>query len=248
LGVTIGNEIGSLAYISNPTWWRNFNTIATAAKQGFRDGGDGSKIVTTSEVDGNIVAVQQGEANGAAVDAWGINIYRGRTFTNLFDQIRQFTNKPVMLTEYGASAAYHPGTGSTYSFSSGPSGLGACTTGTGSTSVTDVAELPAGGNPNMSGLVDLVTNTASLLYSGYLTDSVVSGGFYFEWTDELWKANAGNNASHLGNVAPNGHYPGCNEDQGWYGVNTVSPGGSLDVLTPRPTLPALQSVWQQQTN
>lgn len=29
-----------------------------------------------------------GEKFGAAVDAWGINIYRGRTFTNLFTQLK----------------------------------------------------------------------------------------------------------------------------------------------------------------
>jgi hypothetical protein len=49
-----------------------------------------------------------GEKFGAAVEAWGINIYRGRTFTNLFRQLKNTTTKPTMLTEYGASAAYHP--------------------------------------------------------------------------------------------------------------------------------------------
>ena len=90
----------------------------------------------------------------------------------------------------------------------GPTALGSCSAGTGPLTAGDVAELPATGNPNMAGLVDYVTNNASLLYSGFTTNSVVSGGFYFEWTDEWWKANGGNNSVHLGSVAPNGAYPG----------------------------------------
>ncbi len=246
MGVAISNEIGSVNYIQNPTWWANFNVVAKAAKQGFVDGGDGSKIVTTSEVDGNIIAIQYGEQNHAAVDVWGVNVYRGRTFTNLFSQIAQFTTKPVFLTEYGASAAYHPNTGSTYTYTPTPTGLGSCTQGPGTTSITDVAELPPSGNPNMAGLVDLVTNTAATLYAGFKNNGIVSGGFYFEWSDEWWKAGAGNNSVHYGNVAYNGAYPGCNEDQGWYGLNSVSRGATIDVLTPRPTLAALQAEWARE--
>jgi hypothetical protein len=244
LGVAIGNELGLNNFTS--TEWANFNTIARAAKQGFIDGGDANAIVTTSEPDGNIGGVVAGEANGAAVDVWGINIYRGRTFTNLYTQIRAATTKPVIMTEWGASAAYHPAWGSTYTYGTGPTDLGSCQFGSGSPSITDVAQLPSSGNPNMAGLVDLVTNAETQLYSGYKTDNVVSGGFYFEWTDEWWKG-AGNDASvHNGNVAINGGYPGCNEDSGWYGLNAVAKGTTVDVLSPRPTLTALQTLWAQQ--
>lgn len=247
MGVAISNEIGAGNYITNPTWWKNFNIVAKAAKQGFVDGGDGSKIVTTSEADGNIGAVQQGEKYNAAVDVWGVNIYRGRTFTDLYSQIKQFTTKPVMLTEYGASAAYHTGWSNTYSWQNTPDGLGQCTpdTANGTATPSDVKELPATGNPKMAGLTDLVQNNAELLYDGYKNqNAVVSGGFYFEWTDEWWKANNGNPAIHYGNVAFNGHYPGCSEDQGWYGLNELSKGsGDLDTLTPRPTLATLKTAW-----
>ncbi|MBV9646896.1 MAG: hypothetical protein JO043_05490, partial [Candidatus Eremiobacteraeota bacterium] len=103
-GVTISNEIGANNFITNQQWWNGFNTVARAAKQGFADGGDANKIVTTSEPDGLIGFVKAGEKFGAAVDAWGINIYRGRTFTGLFEQLKATTNKPTMLTEYGAPA------------------------------------------------------------------------------------------------------------------------------------------------
>lgn len=247
MGVAISNEIGAENFIQNPTWWKNFNVIANAARKGFADGGDASKIVTTSEADGNIGAVKFGEQNNAAVDVWGINIYRGRTFTNLFAQIKQFTKKPVLLTEYGASAAYHPGWKNTYSWDNSPGGVGQCTPDnpSGSTSKSDIAELPASGNPKMAGLVDLVQNNAEWLYKGWKNENaVVSGGFYFEWTDEWWKANGGNPAVHYGNVAFNGHYPGCSEDQGWYGVNALIKGANdLDTLQPRPTLKTLTDTW-----
>jgi len=247
MGVAIGNEIGAENFIQNPTWWKNFNIIANSARKGFADGGDPAKIVTTSEADGNIGAVKYGEQNKAAVDVWGINIYRGRTFTNLFDQIRQYTKKPVLLTEYGASAAHHPGWSNTYSWDNAPGGVGQCTphNASGGTSKSDIAELPAAGNPNMAGLIDLVQNNAQWLYRGWKDQNgVVSGGFYFEWTDEWWKANGGNPSMHYGNVAFNGHYPGCSEDQGWYGLNALTKGpNDVDTLNPRPTLQRLVDTW-----
>src|SRR5262249_30100905 len=96
-----------------------------------------------------------------------------------------------------------------------------------------------------AGLQDLVNNNARLLYLGYKNENaVVSGGFYFEWTDEWWKANNNNSSVHYGNVAFNGHYPGCSEDQGWYGLNAVAKGaGTVDSLQQRPTLDALKATW-----
>ncbi|HVN69467.1 MAG TPA: hypothetical protein VMU38_07465 [Candidatus Binatia bacterium] len=243
LGVTISNEIADANFLQNPTWWANFNIVAKAAKQGFVDGGDGDKIVTTSEPDGNIGAVKAGEKYNAAVDVWGINIYRGRTFTNLFDQIRQYTKKPVIFTEYGASAAYHPAWKNTYDWRNGKNQLGGCQPGErDGPKDRIVAELPKSGNPGMDGLVDLVWNNGRLLADGFNDSGVVSGGFYFEWTDEWWKG--GNANVQQGNDAFNGGFPGCSEDQAWYGVNAVSKGnGTNDVLTPRPTLGQLTQSW-----
>ena len=88
----------------------------------------------------------------------------------------------------------------------------------------------------MPGLVDLVWNNGRWLASGFADENgIVSGGFYFEWTDEWWKS--GNKDVHQGNDAFNGGFPGCSDDQAWFGLNSVSPGsGGVDVLTPRPTL------------
>lgn len=246
MGIAISNEIGIPAYIQNTTWWKNFNVVANAARKGFADGGGSGKIVTTSEIDGDIAAVRYGEQNRAAVDVWGVNIYRGRSFTTLFSQIRQYTKKPVLLTEYGASAAYHPGWKNTYSWQNAPNGVGVCTPAdpSGTTTRSDVKELPPSGNPKMAGLVDLVQNNAALLYAGWKA-GIVSGGFYFEWNDEWWKG--GNPSIHDGSVDFKNYFPGCSDDQGWYGLNAVKKNGNaLDVLQPRPGFAALQKTWANQ--
>jgi hypothetical protein len=246
MGVAIGNEIGEPQFITKPAWWKNFNIVANAARKGFADGGAPTKLVTTSEADYDLAVVQKGEQYGAAVDVWGVNIYRGRTFTTLFDQIRRFTKKPVMLTEYGASAARHRKLKNTYSWVKTPTGTGVCNpvTPSGVQENDDVEQLPKKGNPNMAGLVDAAANETALLHSGYANDGVVSGGFYFEWNDEWWKGNAATPSVHSGNIKFRDYYPSCNEDQGWYGLNADSKGKrTLDVLTPRPTLSAIEKIW-----
>lgn len=247
MGIAISNEIGIPAYIQNKTWWKNFNVVANAARKGFADGGGSGKIVTTSEIDGDIAAVRLGEQNGAAVDVWGVNIYRGRSFTTLFSQIRQYTKKQVLLTEYGASAAYHPGWKNAYSWQNTLNGVGVCTPAdpSGTTTRSDVKELPASGNPKMSGLVDLVQNNAALLYEGWKKDGIVSGGFYFEWNDEWWKD--GNPSIHYGSLNFKNYFPGCSDDQSWYGLNAVKKNGNaVDILQPRPGFAALQKTWAGQ--
>ncbi|HTA38162.1 MAG TPA: hypothetical protein VK760_03760 [Candidatus Acidoferrales bacterium] len=246
MGVAIGNEIGTPQYYTSPAWWKNFNIVADAARKGFADGGAPNKLVTTSEADYDLQAVQNGEKYNAAVDVWGVNIYRGRTFTSLFTQIRSFTKKPVMLTEYGMSAARHTKLTNTYSFVDTPAGLGVCKpdTPSGVQATNDVVQLPATGNPNMNGLVNAASNNATSLYTGYKADKGVSGGFYFEWNDEWWKGNASTPSVHSGTIAFRNYYPSCNEDQGWYGLNAVSKGqGTLDTLAPRPTLAAIKKIW-----
>ena len=87
-------------------------------------------------------------------------------------------------------------------------------------------ELPKSGDPGIDGLVDLVT--ATLLYDGYSVDGVVSGGFYFEWTDEWWKADANNpefRSKHVGDPVFTGHFPGCAYDHAWFGLNAISLSG-----------------------
>ncbi len=40
----------------------------------------------------------------SALDAWGLNVYRGQSFGTLFEEYAARTNKPLILTEWGADA------------------------------------------------------------------------------------------------------------------------------------------------
>jgi hypothetical protein len=148
-----------------------------------------------------------------------------------------------MLTEYGASAAYHVDWTNTYDWSNGINQLGACHPDKqAGPDNRKVKELPKKGDPGMPGLVDLVWNNGRWLSNGFKDGGVLAGGFYFEWTDEWWKS--GNKDVHQGNIAFNGHFPGCSNDEAWFGLNSVSKGsGGLDILTPRPTLDQIKQDW-----
>ena len=65
-------------------------------------------------VDDNMDTLQQGEANHFTVDVWGINPYRGFTFTNIWKQFHSDTKKPALISEYGYSTAYYPAAGAQY--------------------------------------------------------------------------------------------------------------------------------------
>ncbi|MBV8344663.1 MAG: hypothetical protein JO190_06680 [Candidatus Eremiobacteraeota bacterium] len=265
MGVAISNEIIGNDVWDNKAWWDNFNRVAVSAKRGFEDQG-AKKLVMTSDYDGltkidfkgiqQIAQIYYGEKYHAAVDVWGDNTFRGRSFTehpnNLFTQVRDTTDKPVIFTEYGASAAYHTAEANTYSYPKGnPDKNGVCDPlkPTSLPLTRDVKELPndAGANPNMAGLVDYVKNSAELLYKGYQTDGVVSGGTYLEWTDEWWKADVndwGFRSKHVGDLNFTNYWPGCARDEAWYGLNAITKGrGSVDALTARTTRGALKQIW-----
>ncbi|HEY6326875.1 MAG TPA: hypothetical protein VIW73_10235 [Candidatus Cybelea sp.] len=263
MGVSVSNELTGGTGWTTAKWWNNYSRIADGARRGFASKGV-KKLVTSADFDGvttfefkgrkQIAQIYYGEMYHAKVDAWGDNLYRGRWFTDLLTQIQDTTTKPVILTEYGATAAYHPAWANTYEYLKAEKHRnGECIPPTGPDGPVnrDVAELPGGRhNPNMAGLVDYATNNAEQLYHSYKDNGLVSGGFYFEWTDEWWKADSGDPAfrgEHVGNIEFTGYFPGCGYDSAWFGLNSIKKGGgALDVLTPRPTLNALKATWAQQ--
>jgi hypothetical protein len=250
LGISIGNELADANYRTQPAWWAAYNQIARAAKGGFAAAGEPNKLVISSEIDDGGLTVQSGEANNVAIDVWGINSYRGRTFTNLFSQLASATTKPVLLTEYGATAAYHPSVNATYTYplDGNKTQTAQCSPNVtqSASSPTDVAELPATGGRSMAGLIDYAVTTTTLLHDSFVTDGVASGGFYFEWTDE-WYKNGSDGTQHLASVPGySGAFPGCAWDEAWFGLNRSDP-GTPNVLTPRPTLDAISKVWKSES-
>ena len=264
MGVSIGSEINSEEFINQKGWWTRLNEIVKSTNDGFTAAG-GQKITTTTMVDDGLKTVRAGELSGFKVDTWGLDVYRGRSMKDIFPQISSATEKPEIMAEYGASAGFYPKSSAQYNESDGRCdnypdgtdkppyyGLPAPRPWDG------IRELPKTGNPQMSNLVNLVTNNATEIYQHRATTGtgVTSGGFYFEWNDEWWKA--GWPHSHIGGfegnvIIGNANFPGCYDDQAWFGLyeekrasagDKPFPARNPDVRTARPTLAALQAVYE----
>jgi hypothetical protein len=266
MGVSIGSEINSEEFINQKAWWTRLNEIVKSTNDGFA-AADAQKITTTTMVDDGLKTVRAGELAGFKADTWGVDVYRGRSMKNIFPQISNSTTKPEIMAEYGASAAYYPASSARYNDSDGQ-----CSNypdGTGTKPYYGLppprpwegaTELRNSGNPQMPDLVYLVKNNATEIYDHRATTGtgVTSGGFYFEWNDEWWKA--GWSHSHIGGfegniIVNNGNFPGCYDDQAWFGLyqekrassgNKPFPDRNPDVRTARPTLAALQAVYEQE--
>lgn len=243
MGFSLGSEINSESLIKLPNWWKGLNEISDAISDGYRVN-KAKKIITTTMVDmvrdRELATVVAGEQNNFKIDAWGIDSYRGYTFTDIWKQIKDATQKPEIMAEYGSSAGWWTQSSATYDTTSH-----VCPKDTypaGSFNPDDkykglppgppppwefVKELPKNGNPNMQNLVDQVTSNAKELYANSTAQGGVgSGGFYFEWNDE-W-AKAGWPHLHIGGfpgnvISPTPPFAGCYWDEAWFGLTEDHP-------------------------
>jgi hypothetical protein len=262
MGVSIGSEINSEEFINQPSWWKGLNQIVKSTNDGFKTAG-GQKITTTTMVDDGLRTVKAGELAGFKVDTWGLDVYRGRSIESIFSEIPNATGKPVIIAEYGASAGYYAASTAKYN-----DVTGACNNypeGTGKAPYyglpppapwEKIAELPQSGNPRMPFLDTYVGRNTSEIYEHRATDGgVTSGGFYFEWNDEWWKS--GWPFKHIGGfegnkIIKNVDFPGCYDDQAWFGLNGESktgngdkpfPDRTADKRVPRPTLSTISALY-----
>lgn len=249
MGISVGSEINSEAFINRPEWWSALNQVSASISSGYQAAG-ARKIITTTMVDDSLNTVVAGEANNFAITAWGVDAYRGHTFTDIWRQVRADTTKPFIMAEYGAPAAYHSTSTATYS----PTQFVCQNYPPNLPPPENVAQLPPSGNPRMQFLVHYARDNANELFSHSTKNGGVgSGGFYFEWNDEWWKS--GYPKEHLGGapsgtkivVNQNAVFPGCYQDEAWFGLNAMSK-GNPNVQTPRPTLNALKAVWATQAD
>jgi hypothetical protein len=229
MGVSLSSEINAADYVRSSEWWKNFDTIDAAAKEGFAQAGNVNRITTTTFVDGTIQAdgktVEEAPYYGTKFkstnDTWGLDIYRGPrlTPTHLWEQIAASTTKPTMLGEYGnpaawffLSAAKHGPQGHCIDYPEGDPGT-----------TEDVKELPnkATANPSMQNLVDYVTGNQEDIYSNYTSSEAVnSGGFFFEFSDEWWKAGWARKhiGGYHGKIPRNAQYASCYNSEAWFGL------------------------------
>jgi hypothetical protein len=219
MGISIGSEVNFKNLIGNKKWWAGMNAIAQAARAGLNQAG-ARKILTTSMIDDAMKTVKAGEANGFKIDAWGINVYRGKSFaaTGLWTQVGQATKKPFIVGEWGSPASYHPN---------------------GNPNVA--TEYPANKRALLNGYMRGLA--ADLYANSTLKGSTGSGGLVFEWSDEWWKA--GNNCKQLATGKVNTNFPDGFNDEAWYGLNRIS-AGKPNVMTQRTTYATLRAVWNTQ--
>ncbi len=271
MGISLGNEINSdsLEYVGNPKWWSNLNELVDRMKAGY-EFSNARKIVTTTMVDfvrpvdprkpggpKYMPTVVEGEKNHFKADVWGLNAYRGFTFTDFWTQLED-ARRPQFMSEYGAPAGYLPHAGAKY-VADGPGKFKCINYPKPLPAWEPALELPGSGNPEMPSLVNLVTNTATELWTNRASaGGEGSGGFYFEWNDEYWKGGW-KGPAHVGGayadnpkqlVQENGAYPGCYNMEGWYGLNANEQDRQDPKLpnkhVPRPSLKALSAVWGMQ--
>jgi hypothetical protein len=103
-----------------------------------------------------------------SVDAWGLNVYRGRTFGPLFVDWARFAHVPVFLSEFGTDAFRTR----VFRFEWGRQ------------SVDGTVDEPMQAEFNRGLWREIASNLSAVRL-----DAVCLGGTVFEWNDEWWKAS-----------------------------------------------------------
>jgi hypothetical protein len=104
-----------------------------------------------------------------AVDAWGVNIYRGPTFGTLFSEWKAISAKPIFISEFGTDS-YH------------------------TTTTSHPIEGYVDESMQDSFVKSLLDELAGQL-SSRDSNNVCIGGTIFEWVDEWWKVKVGDGGS-----------------------------------------------------
>jgi hypothetical protein len=220
IGMSIGSEVNAEDLIDQPAWWSGMSEIARGAREGFKLAGQPEKFLTTTMVDDGMNTVREGELNKFPIDVWGINAYKGPKFADFWSTYKAASKKPLIVSEWGTPAAYHP--------------LG---------NPGNAREFPPG---KVSELTGYVGGLAQQMFEhSTLNGGPGSGGFYFEYNDEWWKANDQCIQLPGPSRKPDPKFAGGFDDEAWFGLNIIS-AGNPNVLTPRPTYSTLQSIWASQ--
>lgn len=125
------------------------------------------------------------------VDVWGLNVYRGMTFGDLFTTWSQRSELPMFLGEFGADAynAHFNG--------------------------------PNDGAEDQAAQAEATTALAQeLVANSTVTGGSTLGGCIFEFADEWWKDGSGDpNVHDVGGVAPGGGpHPDQVFNEEWWGI------------------------------
>lgn len=236
MGFCIANEQNNAERIVSASFWDGLDYIAKAVRAKAPDKlvmmamqNDTPAMYTTrvnkTDLDSPFSGLTVPECFAQIFDVWGVNIYSGmaNSLAAYNTNVASTDNAlPLIVSEWGIPAANKQGELSPTAFA---------------------ASIDNTMKPQGKEMKDHV--------------SFVAGAQYFEWTDEWWKGSGG--------ATPWEHnLPTSNEwPEEWWGLNSIAPVGRTakdgpwnqaqnkpypaDQLTPRPTLAALTSIYNDIT-
>lgn len=223
LGLVLGNEVDNAATFNGDNYNHYLAIMNGCADAAAEAGFKGNKIILPAFHD-NPFAYGNENADGSPVmrkhvqhdlsknfTATGINTYRGPNGI-LPQEYKQFLiegqkiDRPLLITEWGSP------------YSMRVNGQGAEISG-------DLVEQHA---KWVRGCWEQFSDTASFPF--------LAGGYYFEWTDEWWKApqidGGAQRGSHMFNPesSRNDAFPGKYNDEAWFGVMGTAVSGGRNPL------------------
>jgi hypothetical protein len=268
-------------YGSNEAWckpaidcvYTNFfnflNIAADRAKQSFGSNRPHLIMASFADVDNIIQRLTDYEHLTPQIDAWGMQLYRGKTFgeegNNFIEQYAAASTKPLIITETGIDAYYD---------SCGDSSTSPC---------YNTHESPdAGAGEDQQAQAEWISAliTSAQNYSSLAKNGPLAGIVLFEWTDEWWKSSVAVRGCY--GPVPYGK-PGFEPGQceykahadcpfkdlwwqslcgfptpatfdhyanvAWFGIMKIqAQAGDIDRVVPRLAYRAIQALWKEQSN
>jgi len=104
LGWCFGNEVSPGSGSSWSDWYSLLEEVAKETKKI-----DPNHLIMTAVKSTDLVTIGKPQYKSddetlLSVDLWGINAYLGRDFKNLFNDYAKYTNKPLLITEFGCDS------------------------------------------------------------------------------------------------------------------------------------------------
>jgi hypothetical protein len=100
---SVGHNVNQAA--SSDQLSQVFSLINEMAENAQAEEGTSAHPVTTALSDQDLAATIAAFENAVpALDIWGANVYRGKSFGNLFSEVGPLTQKPLLIMEYGIDA------------------------------------------------------------------------------------------------------------------------------------------------